>query len=102
MIVDFIIFALAFNVTLIQADFAICTYDESQYCPESIYANSQFYTFWNDRRFVTEYCLYGARISESGTVIDPDGKELFRNQVDIDPAAAFDGTNFLVAFRDSC
>lgn len=102
MIIDFITFALAFNVTVIGADFAICTKDESQYYPEPIYANSQFYTFWNDHRFGTEYCLYGARISESGTVIDPDGKELFRNQFDTDPAAAFDGTNFLVVFRDSC
>lgn len=46
--------------------------------------------------------MYGARVSESGTVMDPDGKELFSNQVDAKPEAAWDGSNFLVVFRDSC
>ena len=102
MIVDFITFSLLFNITIIQADFPICTYEGSQYYPEPIYANDQFYTFWGDRRLTVYYSVFGARISETGTVIDPDGKELFRNQVDGDPAAAYDGTNFLVTFRDSC
>lgn len=94
--------ALAFTTLLVGADFGICTYDGDQYYSTPFYANSQFYAFWGDRRLITDYCLYGARITETGTVIDPDGKELFRNQVDGKPGVAYSGTNFLVVFRDSC
>ncbi|MBN2621528.1 hypothetical protein JXB22_10635 [candidate division WOR-3 bacterium] len=85
-----------------QADFPICQATGSQYYPSSIWQNNQFYCFWNDRRFAANYCVYGARITETGTVIDPDGKQLFSNQADAKPEVAWDGSNFLVVFRDSC
>ena len=90
------------TLMMVQADFPICQATGSQYYPSSIWANSQFYCFWNDRRFVANYCVYGARITESGTVIDPDGKQMFSNQADAKPEVAWDGSNFLFVFRDSC
>ena len=97
-----VILALIFDLALIQADFPICQATGSQYYPSSIGQNGQFYCFWNDRRFVDNYCVYGARVTETGTVIDPDGKQMFGNQADAKPEVAWDGSNFLVVFRDSC
>lgn len=94
--------ALTFSTFTLQADFGICTYDGDQYYSTPFHANSQFYAFWTDRRLLTDYCLYGARISETGTVLDPNGKELFRNQADGKPEVAYSGSNFLAVFRDSC
>ncbi len=100
MIVNFV--ALAFRLCIIQADFGICTYDGDQIYNTPCYANNQFYAFWIDRRLETDYSLFGARITESGSVIDPNGKELFRNQADGKPEIAYSGANFLAVFRDSC
>jgi hypothetical protein len=90
---------------LISSDFPVCQADDNQFYPVVAYANDQFYVFWEDRRLVTSdtlYCVFGARITSDGVVIDSGGKRLFANAVHYDIDAAFDGTNFLVAFEDSC
>ena len=94
---------LLMSCILINADFPICAESHSQYYPYPVYANSQFYVFWGDRRdYSPYYSVYAARVTESGTVLDPDGKLLYKWQAGYEPTAAFDGTNFLVTFRDSC
>ena len=50
----------------------------------------------------SDYVLCVARIDLNGNVLDPDGKQLFRNQPGAELEAAFDGANMLVVFRDSC
>jgi len=90
---------LTLSLNLIQADFPICTTSYNQNNPTAIYANGQYYVFW------IEYDLgkvCGARVTESGTVLDPDGKLLFISQAGYKPAVAYDGDNLLVVFRDSC
>lgn len=87
------------------ANFGICTDTASQYQPAVIYGNNQYYVFWADYRYYSSqglYALFGARVSNTGSVLDPNGKCLFKRQTAYEPRVAFDGTNFLVAVRDSC
>ena len=97
--------ALLLSLVLPSADFAICTAAEEQYSPCAMYANGQYYVFWADYRYYatdSSYAVFGARVSTNGTVIDPDGKPLYNNQAPYTLGLAYDGTNFLIVFRDSC
>ena len=94
---------LVMSLCLMNADFPICTDTSGQYYPCAIFENDQYYVFWADYRYYfPDYAIYGARIAMDGTVLDPDGKMLFRNQSAFAPAVAYDGVGFMVAFRDSC
>lgn len=91
------------SLYLVNADFPICTNSLSQYYPCPLYENGQYYVFWSDRRHHSpDYSIYGARIATDGTVLDPDGKLIFRRQTGYELSAAYDGANFLVVSRDSC
>jgi len=96
---------LIMSLFILGADFPICTAADVQQYPCAVFANDQYYAFWIDDRYFTaesSHAVFGARVSTSGTVIDPDGKLLFNRQAGYATAAACDGTNFLVVFRDSC
>ncbi|UCD05523.1 MAG: hypothetical protein JSV98_10510 [candidate division WOR-3 bacterium] len=98
-------YLLMLSLIMPAADFPICTAADDQYYPCGVYENGQFYVFWADYRYDdvdSSQSVFGARVSEDGTVLDPDGKLLFRNRTGYEPAVAYDGTNFLVVFRDSC
>lgn len=99
-----IITFLAMGVYLFNSDFSICNATGFQYGPCAIYQNNQYYVFWIDQRFYhidSSRALFGARITTTGTVIDPNGKVMFRRQAFYYPAVAYDGANFLVVFGDS-
>ncbi|UCG91991.1 MAG: hypothetical protein JSV97_13195 [candidate division WOR-3 bacterium] len=99
------ILTMVMSIFIFNADFPICTADDAQQYPCAIFANNQYYVFWADNRyFVAEstHAIFGARVGQDGTVIDPDGKLLFKRMAAATPCAAYDGTNFLVVFRDSC
>ena len=93
-------------LVMVGANFPICTESTNQqYYPSAFYANGQYYAFWADARYYgvnSTYCLYGARVSTTGTVLDPDGKLCFRDSCISKPAIASDGSNFLIAFRNGC
>jgi len=93
---------IALSLNLLNADFSICNVNNNQQWPSAIYQNNQYYVFWEDERAITRYSLYGARVSASGTVIDVNGKMFYQDSVYLRPAIAYDGTNFLVAFRNHC
>lgn len=94
---------LIMSLCLVSADFPICTNSSSQYYPCAIFENDQYYVFWSDRRHYSPYySVYGARIEMDGTVLDPDGKCLYKWQAGYELDAAYDGVGFLLAFRDSC
>jgi hypothetical protein len=98
-------FVLMLSLILPGAEFPICTAADEQFTPCAIYENGQYYVFWADYRYDSvdsAQSIFGARVSTSGTVIDPDGKLLYKNRTGEAPAVAYDGTNFLVVFRDSC
>jgi hypothetical protein len=90
---------------LISVDFPITTEVESQRYPVVSYQQDQYYVFWADNRFLGEdstSCLYCARVSIAGVVLDTAGKQLYRDDVGYELDAAFDGANFLVVFRNHC
>jgi hypothetical protein len=88
---------------MLSSNFFVCGNTYDQYYATTIYANNQYYVFWSDyRHYSPDYSLFGARVSNSGTVLDPNGKCLFRRQAAYEPRVACDGTNLLVAIRDSC
>lgn len=99
-----LVFVLLISALLSAGDFPICTVENTQCYPEVIFAESKFCVFWSDYRYMAaeKYSIYGSRVSTTGTVLDPDGKLLFENYAAQPPAAAYDGANFLVVFRDSC
>lgn len=87
---------------LVGADFSISTAPEDQQLPVALYADTHFCVFWQDmRHFPGDRSLYGARVAQDGTVLDEEGKLLFRDQVVV-LDAAYDGVTMLVAFQDSC
>jgi hypothetical protein len=81
---------------------AISDMFESQKNPTICFNGSNFLCIWEDTRGTSATDIYGARIEQSGTVIDPDGFIVSTSAYGQKySAAAFDGTNYLVAWRDS-
>ncbi len=91
------------TLNLFNADFAITNLNTIEVYPCVAFANNQYYVFWTDYRNSSSYmyALYGARVSATGTVIDLNGKFQFQDSC-FTPAVAYDGTNFLVVWREGC
>ena len=91
---------------LLGANFPICTETtNSQNCPTTIYANNQYYVFWYDCRYYAQnstYAIFGSRVTTGGTVLDYNGKELFRDSSYLKLSCAYDGINFMVVARNGC
>ncbi len=97
--------ALFLTASLFSANFPLCTDTVGQYYPEVIFANNQYYVLWCDLRYYgidADYALIGTRVSPTGTVLDPAGKVLFKDQNGYEQAAASDGSNLLVVLRNFC
>jgi len=89
------------NLVLLNADFPVCNLTSNETSPCVAFANNQYYVFWADDRLYPRYALYGARVNQAGVVLDPNGKFLFADSV-FNPRVAYDGTNFLVVWREGC
>ena len=87
---------------LLSADFPICTAPSYTGYPAVCYANDQYYVFWIDQRSYPSLSIYGARVTKTGTVLDPNGIRLYSDSASYRCSAAFDGTNFLVVTRNHC
>ena len=90
---------------LLNADFPISNEIESQRYPAVGCAQDQYCAFWTDHRFYSidsSSCLYCSRVSTDGSVIDPNGKLLYYDDAAYEMDVAFDGTNYLVIFRNHC
>jgi len=69
--------------------------------PTTAFDGSNYLVVWQDNRAGTSLDLWGARLSMSAKVLDPIGIAVTKATGDqADPAVAFDGTNFLVVWRD--
>ncbi len=67
--------------------------------PDVCYGDVNYFVAWQDEQ--EDMDIYGARVSVSGSVLDPEGivvSEALTDQVE--PAAVFDGANFLTAWGD--
>jgi hypothetical protein len=87
---------------LLGADFPICTAPNYTGYPAVCHAEGRFYVFWVDQRQRPSMSIYGARVSHDGTVLDPDGVELYTDSAGYRCSAAFDGSGFLVVTRNHC
>ena len=95
----------AIPILLLGADFPVCTEPDAQYYPTAIYAFDQYYVFWSDWRFGLmnyTYSMFGARISSDGTVLDPGGKQIYRDTLKSKPRIASDGVNLFVVIQEGC
>ncbi|MEO0102820.1 MAG: T9SS type A sorting domain-containing protein, partial [candidate division WOR-3 bacterium] len=72
-----------------------------QWYPSIIFGGVNYFVAWEDYRNGSDWNIYGARVSQAGVVLDPEGISIstpFRDQEY--PAVAFDGTSYLVVWQD--
>jgi hypothetical protein len=79
----------------------ICTQPESPGHPSVEFDGTNYLVVWNQYNTSWETDIYGARITPSGAVIDPNGFAISFSQFNQEfPKIAFDGTNYLVTWTD--
>lgn len=80
---------------------AISTASNQQQAPSVGFNGTNYFVVWWDWRGFT-YEVYGARVTPSGTVLDPSGTAISTiAYTQYHPSVAFDGTNYLVVWTDS-
>jgi hypothetical protein len=81
---------------------AISTSANDQTSPAVAWNGTDFLVVWADRRSGTNYDIYGARVSATGSVLDATGIPISTaaNSQSL-PAVAWNGTNFLVVWSDA-
>jgi hypothetical protein len=90
------------GVVLDSNGFPVCTASEHQARSQASYGNGNFLVLWHDGRNFDSagYDIYGARITPSGIVLDPDGKRItyFSYQENL-PNLAWGTENFLAIWE---
>jgi phosphoribosylformylglycinamidine (FGAM) synthase PurS component len=80
----------------------ITTVPGVQYAPAVAFDGANHLVVWQDTRSGTDWDIYGTRVSPQGEVLNPAGVALSQAEHNQRfPAAAFDGTSFLVAWQDN-
>jgi hypothetical protein len=76
--------------------------DSSQFSPAVSFGATDYLVTWaDDRDGDSVMDVYGARVSPAGVVLEPNGIPISTSDMDqSDPAVAFDGANWLVAWDD--
>jgi hypothetical protein len=68
--------------------------------PTIAFGGANYLVAWQDARFGC-CSIYGTRVSPAGSALDPDGIAIAtRGREQLEPTAAFDGTNYFVAWSD--
>jgi hypothetical protein len=81
--------------------FPVCSAGYPQEWPRVGFDGNNFLVVWTDYRNMYETDIYAARVSQSGTVLDPGGFPVSTASESQDyPSVAFDGTNYLVVWED--
>ncbi|MCK4585115.1 T9SS type A sorting domain-containing protein [candidate division WOR-3 bacterium] len=80
---------------------AISTYTDEQFSPSVAFDGTNYLVVWMDNRNGSYSDIYGARVNQLGTVLDPDGIAISTATYwQESPSAAFDGTNYMVVWHD--
>jgi PKD repeat protein len=79
----------------------ISTDANDQASPAIAYDGANYLVAWTDGRNNSTADIYGSRVSRTGAVLDPAGSQLAGGaEAQMDPALAFDGTNYLLVWSD--
>jgi hypothetical protein len=80
---------------------AISTAAFDQRCPEISFDGTNYLVVWEDVRSISTSDIYGARVTQAGTVLDPGGIAIsIASNNQWSPGIAFDGTNYLTVWKD--
>ncbi len=86
------------------AGIALSVAQSDQLRPRLASDGSSFLVVWTDKRAGVNG-VYGTRVGSDGTVVDPNGLAIapsVNNVTHAEPAIAFSGSNYLVAWTESC
>ena len=84
------------------AGIAITTVPGVQYAPAIASNGTNLLVLWQDTRSGTDWDIYGTRMTPEGTLLDPAGIAVSREERHQRfPAAVFDGADFLVVWQDN-
>jgi len=79
----------------------ISTAEDEQKSPSIAFDANNYLVVWQDCRSGEDDDIYGARISQTGIVLDPNGIIIsFAASDQYTPRVAFDGTDYLVSWED--
>jgi hypothetical protein len=84
--------------------FPISTGANKEFAPAVASNGTDFFVVWEDQRSGVGFFksdIYGSRVSGAGVVLDPAGIPISTSTTngDVEPAVAWNGTNFLVVWR---
>ena len=83
-----------------QNGIAISTAASWQMSPAATSDGTDYLVVWQDAR-ISSWDIYGARVTQGGSVLDPDGIAIsIAANIQQNPATAFDGTNYLAIWDD--
>lgn len=81
--------------------FAIVSLGNWQTSPASAFGDTNYLTVWDDNR-TGSYDMYGARISQAGIVLEPDGFTISAaDYYQVYPSVTFNGTDYFVVWQDN-
>lgn len=84
------------------AGIQLCAATNYQYFPDVAFDGTNWLVVWEDlREGYDDVDIWGARVTQDGTVLDPGGVNITNDPTDKGgPALCFDGTNYLLAWND--
>jgi hypothetical protein len=81
--------------------FVISQAADNQWSPALGLDGANFLVVWEDYRSGSDYCIYGARVTPAGVVLDSSGFVIFQTaEPDAAPTLGFEGADFLVVWED--